>query len=147
MIYSSWNIKQNRLKLIILGHFFPFYPPKNKKSKFKKNEKAHGNIISLHMWTINDNHDAWFLRYGARQTEMLIILHQFLSFYFHIKILRKWKKHLETLRFYTNVPKIIVICYTVPEIRCERDTIFMFHRAIFCPSTPLASQKITILKN
>ena len=28
IIYSSWDIEQNILKLIILGHFLPFYPPK-----------------------------------------------------------------------------------------------------------------------
>ena len=27
-IYSSWDIEQNILKLVILGHFLPFYPPK-----------------------------------------------------------------------------------------------------------------------
>ena len=41
MIYSSWNIEQNRLKLVILGHFLPFHPPplKTRKIKFWKNEK------------------------------------------------------------------------------------------------------------
>ena len=28
IIYSSWDIEQNILKLVILGHFLPFYPPK-----------------------------------------------------------------------------------------------------------------------
>ena len=27
IIYSSWDIEQNILKLVILGHFLPFYPP------------------------------------------------------------------------------------------------------------------------
>ena len=35
MNYSSWDTEQNILKLVILGHILPFYPPKNqKKSKF-----------------------------------------------------------------------------------------------------------------
>ena len=33
MIYSFWEIKQNILKLVILGHFLPFYPPKNPKNQ------------------------------------------------------------------------------------------------------------------
>ena len=33
-----------------------------------------------------------------------------------IKILRKQKKHQEISSFYTRVPKIIIICYTVPKI-------------------------------
>ena len=50
MIYSSWDIKRDRLKLENLGHFLPFYHPKNqKKSKFWKNEKNAGEIIILHM--------------------------------------------------------------------------------------------------
>ena len=58
MIYSSWDIEQNRLKLIILGHFLPLLPPlTTKKIKIlKKWKKAPGGIIILHMCTINDNH-------------------------------------------------------------------------------------------
>ena len=33
MIYSSWDIEQNILKLVILGHFLPFYHPKNPKNQ------------------------------------------------------------------------------------------------------------------
>ena len=33
MIYSSWDIEQNLLKLVILGHFLPFYPLKNAKNQ------------------------------------------------------------------------------------------------------------------
>ena len=37
MTYSSWDIKQNILKLLILGHFLPFYPDKTPKNQnFKK---------------------------------------------------------------------------------------------------------------
>ena len=27
MIYSSWNIESDWLKLVIMGHFLSFYPP------------------------------------------------------------------------------------------------------------------------
>ena len=40
-----------------------------------------GDIIILQLCTINDNHDVWFLRYGARQTELFVILDYFLPFY------------------------------------------------------------------
>ena len=39
MIYSSWDTEQNKLKLIILGHFLPFIPLKTPKIKILKNEK------------------------------------------------------------------------------------------------------------
>ena len=37
MVYSSRDIEQSMLKLVILGHFLPFYPPKTPKNqKFEK---------------------------------------------------------------------------------------------------------------
>ena len=39
VIYSSWDIEQNTLKLVILGHLLPFNPHKNPKIKILKNEK------------------------------------------------------------------------------------------------------------
>ena len=40
--------------------------------------------------------------------------------------LKKWKKSLEISSFYTSVPKIMIICYTVPEIWCMTDGFFFF---------------------
>ena len=52
MIYSSWDIEQNILKLTTLSHFLPFSPPKNPpESKFKKMEKFAGDIIILNICT------------------------------------------------------------------------------------------------
>ena len=39
MICSSWDIEQNKLKLVILGHFLPFIPLKIPKIKILKKEK------------------------------------------------------------------------------------------------------------
>ena len=45
IIYCSWDVECDRLKLVIMGHVLPFYaspPPKKKnpeKSEFWKNEK------------------------------------------------------------------------------------------------------------
>ena len=39
MIYSSWHIAQNILKLVILGHLLPLHPHKNSIIKILKNEK------------------------------------------------------------------------------------------------------------
>ena len=66
MIYSSWDIEQNILKLVILGHFLPFYPPKNPlKSKSWKMKKYTGDIIILYMGTKNHSH----VMYGSWGTE------------------------------------------------------------------------------
>ena len=56
IIYSSWDIEQSILKLVILGHFLPFYTPlKAQKSKFWNMKKFAGDII-IHMCTKNHNH-------------------------------------------------------------------------------------------
>ena len=49
MIYSSWDIEQNILKLVILGHFLPFYPIQTPKIKILKMKKFAGDIIIYHM--------------------------------------------------------------------------------------------------
>ena len=65
-IYSSWNIEQNILKLVILGHFYPLKTPK---IKILKNEKicwryhfthVHQKIIIMwcivpEIWSVTDN--------------------------------------------------------------------------------------------
>ena len=140
MIYSSWDVECDRLKLVILGHFLPFYSPKNpKKSKFWKNEKIPGDII-LHLCMTNDHH----MMYGSWDMEcdeqiFFVILDHFLPFYLlttqKITILEKWKKGLEISSFYTIAPKIMIICYTGPEIQRMRCNIHSLFWAVFCPST------------
>ena len=40
MIYSSWDLECDRLKLVILGHFLHFYPSKNQTNQNFENEKS-----------------------------------------------------------------------------------------------------------
>ena len=68
MMYVSWNMESNRQKFfLILDHFLHFYPPNTpKKSKsWKKKKKPSGDIIILHMCTINDSH----MMYGSWDME------------------------------------------------------------------------------
>ena len=49
-------------KFFHFGQFLPFYPPNNPKNQnFEKMKKIPGDIIILHMCTINDNH----MMYGS----------------------------------------------------------------------------------
>ena len=64
-----------------------------------------------------------------------------------IKVFEKWKKHLEISSFYTSIPKIMVICYTVPEIWCVTDVLVVFHLGYFLSFKPLpTAEKIKIKK-
>ena len=61
MIYRSLDIECDRLKLVIKGHFLPFYPPpfplKNLKNQsLEKWKKIAGYIIILHICTKTQNH-------------------------------------------------------------------------------------------
>ena len=49
--------------------------------------------------------------------------------------------------FYTDVPKIMIMCYTVPEIQCVTNVILIWANpnpvlGYFFPFTPLTTQKI-----
>ena len=57
------------------------------------------------------------------------------------------KKHLEISSFYTSVPKIMIICYTILKIWCVKDVIVVFHSGhFFYPITPPTAQKMEISK-
>ena len=120
----------------------------DKKLCLLSNKKLSGNIIILHMCTINDNH----MIYGswAMEHDRQIFLSFWITFCpftpplktRKINILKKWKKHLQRSWFYTNVPKIMIICYTVPEIRCMMDVILIFYFGLFFPQP----QKLKLFK-
>ena len=125
---------------LVFDPFLPFYPPPIRPNnlenqKFEKmKKKTPGDIIILHKCTINDNY-TWFLRYEVRQTELFVILGHFLTFdppnNPKTKNLKKTRKYLKISSFYTSVPKIMIICYTVPKIWCMMDVIVIFHFVLF----------------
>ena len=81
MIYSSWDMEQNILKLVILCHLLPFYPNKNPKIKLLKNEKnCYRYHHFTHVYQRLQSYDVWFLRSGVRQTEFFVILGHLLPF-------------------------------------------------------------------
>ena len=65
---SVLEIKSVRLKLVIMGHILPFYPPiiKTKQNQnFEKMKRSAGDTIILHMCSKNHNH----MRYGSPDTD------------------------------------------------------------------------------
>ena len=111
--YSVWFLRykaQQTEFFVILGYFLPFNLPNNLKNRnFEKMKKTRENIIILRLHTINDDH----MMYGS--WDMECHRQNFLPFQTifcpfttlttqKIKILKKWKKCLYILSFYTCTP-------------------------------------------
>ena len=64
----------------------------------------------------------------------------------NIKFRKNEKKRLEIPSFYTCVPKIMIICYTVPEIWHVTDVIIIFNFRPFFAILPTNSPQIKIQK-
>ena len=147
--YDVWFLRyQARQKefFVILGYFLPFYPSnswknENFKKKTKKKKKTPGNIITLQKCTKTQDHMlycSWdVVCDGCNYISFWAIFCCFTPLTDRkIKISRKWKNTPEISSFYTSVPKIMIICYTVLEIWHMTDVIIAFHfRHFFCPFT------------
>ena len=60
---------------------------------------------------------------------------------------KMWEKNLDMSSFYTSVPKIMIVCYTVPEIWCMMDAIAIFYFGLFFALLhPLTAQKKILKK-
>ena len=128
----------------------PFYPLATQKIKIFKNwKKTPRDIIILHKCTENHDH-ILYCSLDMTCNELFFILAYFLPFYLPNSLknhnLEKVKKTLEISSFYNSVPKIMIICYTVPEIWCVTDVIIFHFGSFFALFIPLTAQKIKILK-
>ena len=79
------------------------------------------------MYQKSQSYEVQFVKYGVIQTEFFVILDYFYPFNplttQKIEILKKWKKCLQILSFYTCVPKITIIwCMTV----CSYHVMYVF---------------------
>ena len=153
MMYGSWDMKcdgQNFLSFWTI--FCPFTPETTQQIKIlKKWKKTPGGIIILHTCTKNHDHMLYcssdMMCDGCNYFSFWTIFCPFTPLTAQkIKILKKWKKHLEISSFYTSVPKIMIICYTVPEIWYVTDVIVIFYFGFFPPFYPPNSPKNQNLK-
>ena len=102
----------------LLPHYWP------RKLKFGKNvKKTPGDIILLHMCTINQDHMHPSSFYTSVPKTMII----------RYTVPEMWretdviKEGLEISSFYARVPKIMIRCYALPEILCVSDVIAIVH--------------------
>ena len=114
--FLRYGVRQTEF-FVIMDCFLPFHSPMDPENQnFEKMKKTIEDIIILQMFNINDSH----MIYGF--SDMECNRQNFLSFWTvfcpyttrKIKILKNWKKHMEISSFYTKVPEIMIICYTVP---------------------------------
>ena len=111
MIYSSSDAERDKLKLVFLGHFFPFILFKLPKIKILKIRKKLLGISSFYT-CLPKNTIIWCQVPEIQSETNRIFCHfgLFLPFYSppplttrKIKILKKWEKFLE-ISFYTFAP-------------------------------------------
>ena len=105
----------------------------------KKIKKISGEIIILHLCT----------RHGVQQTEFFVILDHLLPFYPsnpENQIFTTMEKLLKISQFYTSLLETMIMCYTVPEIWCMTNAIFIFHFGLFFALLPPKSPKNQNLK-
>ena len=141
-----------------MGNFLPFYPPSNPEN-FEKMKKNLGDIV-LHMSTINQNqmmYDSWDMEHDRQSFFSFWTI--FCSFsppslpplplaVQKMNISKKMTQHLEISSFYTIVPKIMIIGYTVPEMWSVMYVIvFFFNFGLFFSLLSPNSPKNKNLKN
>ena len=126
MMYGSWDIKCKGQSFLSFWAIFCLLTLLlTQKSKILKKRKP-GDIIIVLLLTTNDNHILYGPYYPLPSPLTIR----------KIKILKKWKKHLEISSFYTSAPKIMIICYIIPEIWRVTDVIVIFHFELFFALLP-----------
>ena len=123
MLTKIWSAPTD----IIFCHFrlfFAFAPLLTLKIKiWKKCKRIPGDIILLHMCTINQDHMHPSSFYTSVPKTMII----------RYTVPEMWretdviKEGLEISSFYARVPKIMIRCYALPEILCVSDVIAIVH--------------------
>ena len=139
MLYCSWDMMHDRCNCYfsfwaIFCHFTPVTARKMKISKKWKIASRYYHFTQVYLKTWS--HAILFLRYGMWWMSLFFfILGNFLPFYPLYnpknKNFTKIKKTVEISSFYTSVPKIMILFYTVPEIWCVTDVIAIFYFGIF----------------
>ena len=126
MMYGSWDTKHDGQNFLSFWTFFcPSTPLTTQKMKILKKWR---NSLE-----INDSH----MMYGS--WNMKRERQNFLSFWLiscSFTQLTTWKIKILKKIFYTGVPKLMIICYTVPEIWHVMDIIVIFHFGLFFALLP-----------
>ena len=137
MVPEIWSVTEF---FCHLQSFFTLLPPW--KMKISKTKKKPGDIIILQKCTKNPDHRLYCSRDMTCDD-----WNCFFNFGLYFSLLRppnspknqnfiKMKKNLEISSFYTSVPKIMIICFTVPEKWNMTNVIVIFHFGLFYALLP-----------
>ena len=140
-----------------MGHFLPFYIPhpplKTQEIRILKKWKKLLDISSFYT-RVPKTIIIWGTAPGIwSDTDRMFL--SFWSIFFpftplttdKIKILKKWKKHLEMSSFYTCVPKIMIIWCILPKIWSARDKFFVILGHFLVFHTTIDPRKLKFGKN
>ena len=136
MMYGSWDMEYDRQNFLSFwAIFYPFTPLTTPKIKILKKLKKFLEISSFYS-CVPQITIIWRMVPEILSATDRIFSHSGLFFALLPKqpeniILKKWKKHLEISSLYTSVPKIMIICYIVPEIWRVTNVIFIFRFGLF----------------
>ena len=158
MMHVSWDIEHDIQNVLSFCNIFlPFYPASppspspltTQKINILKKWKKPGDIVILHMCTINDNYimyDSWDIEHEDR-----IFYHfkSFLPFYpnNNPKKSRFWKNKSSWRYHFTKVYSkswSYAILFLRYGVQCN---FYFSFWAIFCPFIPITAQKSKTLKN
>ena len=148
MLYHSWDMEHDRQDFFSFWTIFCLFTPpptlnNPENQNFEKMEKIPGDII-LQKCTINDNHmiyGSWDMKctrqnFFCHPGSFFVLLppYQFEKWKFQKN---EKKEHLDISSFYTSIPKIMIICYTIHEIWHVTDVIVIFHFGLYFSLLPL----------
>ena len=142
MLYCSWNMACDvcNFYFSFWAFFYPFTPLTAQKIKISKKFKKFLEISSFYTSVPKIMIIGYTVPEIWHMTDIIVIFHFGLFFcpftVQKMKISKKIKKFLEISSFYTSVPKIIIICYTVPGIWHVMYVIFIFHFGLFFTLLP-----------
>ena len=153
-IYGSWDINCDRKIFLsswaIFCHFTPPHTPPPpltaRKMKISKKWKQHLVISSFYTSAPKLMIIGYTVLEMWHGTDMIIvfILGNFLPFYppppntQKNENFKKIKKNpRDIIILHKSIPKLMNICYTVPEICCVMEIIVIFHFGLFFPLLPL----------
>ena len=135
-MYDSRDMEHNWHNFFFCWTIFCLFTPltaKKMKISKKKFKKMPGDIITLYKCTKNHDHMlycSWDIvsdRYNCYFSFWAIFCPFTPITAKKWKSQKKWKNPLEIPSFYTTLPKIKIICYTVPYIWYMTDVIVIFH--------------------